>query len=95
MSTFIKNTIGLDCNGHGMSGKLVHIEYVRNEDGTVTLNSVSARNLSRIDRVPSITISAEAFSDRPRDPYDSVIEARWALSRCGWTLMAEDYEGQE
>ena len=73
MSRVIGGTIGLDCNGHGFTGKLVRIEYERNDDGTVTLSSISGRNLGTIDRASRVTLSADEFSNRPHDPYDGAV----------------------
>lgn len=82
-----KYTTGLMASGHGMR-KLVKIEAEIYDSG-VSLRSVSANTLGRIAGAGTVRLSAEEWADRSTDPYDSVVEARWALERCGWEICAE------
>ncbi len=90
MSKFIGCTIGLECNKGNQIGKSVKIDYSQNDDGTINLQPVSARNLSAMGK--SQNISAAEFERRPQDAYNEVHEARWALNMCGWTLMSDDHQ---
>lgn len=92
MSKFIGYTVGLDCNGHGQVGKLMMVMFSRLDDGRVKLTACSARNLSETEHTASV--SAEQYEDRPgSDEVGGEIKtARWALSLCGYSLMADDYE---
>lgn len=88
--SFIGYTVGLEANRAGVLGKMVKVEYSRNQDGGIKLTAVSGRDLSKM--VGHAIISANEFADRPQDDYDSVVEARWALEKCGWSLMSSDAE---
>lgn len=87
MSKFVGYTAGLECDGHGIVGKLVKVEYSRLSDGRIKLQATSGRDLSAV--AGSKVITQAEFEDRPSDPYDTILEARWALQLCGWTLMSE------
>ena len=91
MAKFIGCTVGLECNNGGLVGKMVRVEYSRASDGSVSLHAVNGRT-GRALPGQKVVLSAEAFSDRPADPYDDIKEARWALNLVGWQLMAEDVE---
>ncbi len=56
----------------------------------VKLVSVSARNLDTIRRAKVVTIPRAEWNDRPRDAYDSLVESRWMLNRCGWSIAGDD-----
>lgn len=86
---FIGYTVGLECNGNNLIGVLVKAEFNRLPSGDVVISAVSGRNGAAV-RAANKTISAAEFDDRPRDPYDDVIEARWALNKIGFSLMSED-----
>ena len=90
MAKFIGYTVGLECNKGEQVGKLVKVEYSRNSDHTVSLSAVSGRNHAKLPG--AAVISAEQYEDRPSDPYDNIAEARWALAKVGYTLMADDCE---
>lgn len=87
MSTFIGFTIGLNCNGHGKTGKLLQTEFNRLDDGRVKLTAVSAHNGASLKI--STVVSAQQYENRPFDPYDNVTEARWAMAQLGFTLAGE------
>jgi hypothetical protein len=89
MRKFIGCTIGLECNKGNQIGKSVKIDYSQNDDGTINLQPVSGRNLSAMGK--SQNISAAEFERRPQDAYDEIVEARWALQLCGWSLMHNDH----
>ena len=89
--TFISYAVGLECNGNNLVGVLVKAEYNRLSSGDVEIRAVSGRNGAPI-RCRHVVLSAAEFDDRPRDPYDSIVEARWALNALGFTLMSEDTE---
>ena len=91
MSKFIGYTLGLECNGHGRAGKMVKVEYSRNEDGTVVLAAVSGNNLASLNQRKTIT--AGEFEARPTDAYSGISEARWALGKLGYSLMSDDFGG--
>ena len=80
---FIGYTTGLTAT-RAERAKLVKVEYSKNAVGGVTLQVVSGYNLEKTAGKKAIT--AEEFSARPVDIYDSVIEARWALKLCGWGI---------
>lgn len=86
----IGGTVGLECNGHGMMGKMVRVEFTRIEEGgAVTLQAINGRNLA--DLKGTTTITAESFSNRPDG---DVEKARWALKHCGWTLMSDEQDAE-
>lgn len=87
---FIGYTIGLEANRSPVIGKMVKVEYSRNKDGSVKLNAVSGRDLSKMQG--HAVLSAEQFANRPQDAYNDVKEAKWALRHCGWSLMSDDCE---
>lgn len=87
MTNFLGSTIALECNGHDLVAKSVRVEFER-AGSDVALQPVSGRDMSKMPgrRV----VSADEYAVRPADVYDSAVLARWALRRCGWTLMSED-----
>lgn len=87
MSTFIGYTIGLNCNGHGMTGKLLQAEFNRLDDGRIKLTAVSARNGAALNF--STVVSAEQYENRPDRRLDNVDEARWAMGLLGFTLAGD------
>lgn len=90
MSEFIGSTVGLMATGHGRT-MLVRIQYWRESADTIALKSVSGKNLGQIDRAGSKRITLDEYKNRPYDPYNNIIEARWAFSLCGWSI---DDEGE-
>lgn len=88
--TFIGYTIGLEASRGPVMGKMVKIEYSKNKDGSVKLTAVSGRDLSKMQG--HAVIAASEFEDRPQNAYDSVAEAKWALGKCGWSLMSSDVD---
>ena len=89
-ATFIRTTVGLLARHANLtSPKLVKIHAYRLDDGSVSLRSVSANNLAPIHAAKHVIVSADAWANSPADPYDDVAEARWALSRCGWSVGAD------
>lgn len=66
------------------SGIMVSIAAYEMMDGTVDLQAFNHRGLHDIG--PIVSISRDEFEDAPRDPYDDLAYARWALGRCGWSL---------
>lgn len=89
---YLGSTVGLECNHqHGGIGKLVKVLYERRGEQRVALQAVSGRTLANAGK--PIIIDRNEFDARPRDPYNSIAEARWALNRCGWTLMYDDAVG--
>lgn len=82
---FIGSTVGLECNGHGVVGKMVCVQYTRMPSGDVQLRAINGRNLSAIKGIANVL--AETFDNRPED---NIAEARWAIGHCGWSLMSED-----
>lgn len=91
MGDFIGYTIGLNCNTTKKRGILAKVEFQRNGDGSVSLIPVSGRNLQKIGA--PVTVSADTFTNRPRDPYSDVTEARWALNLVGFDI-AGDSQGE-
>jgi len=91
---FLGSTIGLSCNGHGMFRKLIRVEFYlvlkNGVAGKVKLQPVSGHTLGKA--VGATFVPLSEFEDRPNDPSDRVNEARWALNKCGWTLMHDDYK---
>ena len=88
MTQFIGYTIGLESNRGTEVGKLVKVEYTRLAHGSVRLQAVSGRNLAAMKGYAIITKGE--FESRPQ----GAAEARWALARCGWTLMSDDCAAQ-
>ena len=93
MSTFIGYTVGLEANRGPDLGKMVKIEYSRMHSQSVKLQAVSGNNLSAMKG--SKVITEEEFKSRPQGKDSKVAEARWALSLCGWSLMADDFANRE
>lgn len=89
MGKFLGTTIALECNGHGMVGRLVKVEYTQAGD-KVKLSAVSGRTLGRMQGTTEIT--QEAFDARPSDTCDKAGQAIWALAQVGYTPMALDVE---
>jgi hypothetical protein len=87
MSKFIGYTVGLECNGRGKVARFLKVEYSRANNGGVILSAVSGHDLSSANIRTVLT--AEQFENRPTDPYDSIIEARWALKRLGFSLSSD------
>lgn len=84
MKEFIGTTVGLECNGHGQVGNMIAVQFIRTAAGIV-LQPVSGRNLAHV--AGTRTVTHEEFDNRPSD---NIGAARWALNRCGWTLMHDD-----
>lgn len=74
--------------GHG-APTLVSIQAEIMESN-VKLTSVSARNLDTIRRAKVVTIARDEWDDRPRDAYDYLVESRWMLNRCGWSIAGDE-----
>lgn len=82
MNKFIGYTVGLECWAREKL-TLVKIEYSKGKNESVRLNAVSGHNLSSIAPKLSKVIPADTFAARPVDPYDSTVEAVWALQQLG------------
>lgn len=82
MGEFLGYTVGLTVTtgSRGITPVLAKAEYTRNNDGSVTICAVSGHNMSKVRNVKPVTISAEEYTDRPINPYNSTREAVWALS---------------
>lgn len=81
MSEFIGYTAGLNCR-IGERVIMTKIEYSRTGSG-VRLQAVSGNNLARFSDRYSTVISEEQYAERPLDPFDSLVEAKWALASVG------------
>lgn len=88
-NVFMNYTTGLLASKNG-EAMLVKVEYSKNKDGGVTLQVVSGRNLEKTSGKKAL--SRQEFDDRPTDPYDSIVEAKWALAQCGWTISTAAVE---
>lgn len=66
------------------TSKQVRIAYYRQDDGSVRLGAESAYNMSRLPG--TAVVSAEEFAERPTDAYNDLVEAKWALHKCGWRI---------
>lgn len=92
---FIKYTIGLECwietRGAARNEKLVSVKVEFEQDGNeVQGQLISARTLGPIEGYSHAKMTADAWSDRPQDPYDDSVEAVWALGLFGITPAAID-----
>lgn len=88
---FITSTIGLNAfHDSGESSGLVRFEYYSKNESTVLIQPVSGRNLNKMPGHK--LISKEVFNERDTDPCDSVVEWKWAASKCGWNLAGQDEE---
>lgn len=88
---FLTSTIGLNAfHDNGESSGLVRFEYYSKNDGTVLIQPVSGRNLNKMPGQK--LVSKEVFNERDNDPCDSVVEWKWAASKCGWNLAGQDEE---
>lgn len=86
---FITSTIGLNAfHDSGESHGLVRFEYYSKNNGTVLIQPVSGRNLNKMPGHK--LVSKEVFNERDNDPCDSVVEWKWAASKCGWNLAGQD-----
>jgi hypothetical protein len=86
MSSFIGYTVGLTVSHENYrTGKLMKVEFSRDGD-LVTLKAVSGHNLEPMRAIKSIKIQRDEFADRPHDPYNNIVEARWAFEKLGIEL---------
>lgn len=83
---FIGYSVGLRASGHGYSGLLVKAEFTRMGDGRVKVSAASGESLGAVGRVKHVFVTADEWSNRPNDPYDSIKEARWAFDLLGFEL---------
>lgn len=72
MTSFYKYTTGI--NG-------LRVEVSKHNDGF----RLRAERNSRYIPKARIVITADEWEGRPHDPYDDLVEASWALERCGIT----------
>lgn len=89
----IKMTTGLECfipTGNGELLALVKAECVALPSEEVMLTALSGRTLAAIPRVSRVKVSREEWEDRPTDPYDSTVEATWALGKLGLSSEGAD-----
>lgn len=87
---------GLCVTGHSYKkALLIKIEAYRNADGSVTLKSISGHTLGDIPQAGHVQLSAEEWEGRPSDPYDDLMQTKWALEKCGWSWSAEDKFDQD
>ena len=82
MSKFIGYTVGLECFVGDTGIKSVSVEYSEEQDGKITLQAVSGRNLQSFGGNYHATITRSVFESRPVDAYDKIPEAVWALDMC-------------
>lgn len=73
---------------------LTRAHYHRVSDTEVEVSAVSGHNLSRIPYAKKVIISREEFDKRDFDPYDDIVEWRWAMDLLGIDNLfdSEDYE---
>lgn len=91
--TLIKITTGIECfipTGNGERLALVKVGCEQLPSGDVRLTAISGRNLADIPRVDRVEVSAEEWEDRATDPYDSTVEAIWALGKLGLSPAGAD-----
>lgn len=82
MSKFIGYTIGLTAVAPGQDrSALYKVGYYEKADGKVLLELTSGHDLSSAGQ--RRIVDREVFEARPVDPYDSVVEARWAFKQLG------------
>ena len=81
-----KKTVGLNCSGHGRGSALVSVamEIYSSEPDVVYLLPTSGYSGSPYGSPLRITL--EEWENRPHDPYDSIVEARWALGLLGYSI---------
>ena len=77
MSNFIGFTIGLQT-----PVGFIKAEYNRRGEDVV-ITAASAYNLGQAQRAGSAVVSATEFNERPANPYDEIVEARWAFKKLG------------
>lgn len=88
MIEFIGGTAGLNCSVNGRA-TLTRVEYSR-AGKKIALQAVSGHSLAALHGVSVAKISQEEFGDRPRDPYNDLVEARWAFNKLGLTIGTEE-----
>lgn len=100
MKQFFGTTIGMMASHPNLKGnKLVRVNYYRDGDETdfnpcdkITLKAVSGHNLEVFKSVKQVQISYEDFFNRDLDPYNDLIEWRWATNLLGFNQNHnEDY----
>jgi hypothetical protein len=82
---YFDSTVGLKCEKGGKAS-IIRVEYFRLADGSVALQPVSGRTL--VPTGAPVAVSRTDFNARPQDIFNFVIEARWAMEKCGYELCS-------
>jgi hypothetical protein len=80
---FIGYTVGIAASSP-TGPRALKVEFNRCKDGSVLMRAVSAHNLANAGK--GRVISAEEFSSRPVNPFNSTREAIWALEKLGFRV---------
>lgn len=84
MTEYLGCTVGLNCRVKGRL-TLTHVEYSR-VGKKIALRAFSARGLAALPGVSVVNVTQDEFDDRPRDPYNSLVEAEWAFGKLGLSI---------
>jgi len=87
MPKFLEYTSSLRCKGYGLVWKVVKVAITELVDGRVKLEVVSGLDSKRVVGC-AIVSPSEYFSA----PIVNVEKAKWALDKCGWTVMTDDFD---
>ena len=79
---FLGDLPAMDCALFEGKQERVRVAYFRNADGTVTLQPETETFGRRLQGAQ--TIAFDQYAVRPFSVKDPLVEARWALLKCGW-----------
>ena len=83
---YFDSTVGLKCEKDGKAA-LIRVEYFRLSSGMVVLQPVSGRTL--VPTGDPVAVSRIEFNDRPQDIFNDIVEAIWAMEKCGFTACKD------
>lgn len=81
--TFLSSTIGLMASHENLNRPmLIRVEFYE-VGNSVKVKAVNGNSLSVIKSIRQVLIPREQYSNRDHDPYNDIVECRWAFNLLG------------